>query len=65
MLVLVGQVAALPVVEVVAADAVGGLAEEVLRAALRGQVGVIARVLGHLMEKIGNLRYTSSHKTVV
>ena len=49
-LVLVSQV--LTTGKVVGLDGVGGAAEKVLRAAVRSQVGVVARVLSHLFYNI-------------
>ncbi len=53
LLVLVGQVEAVPVLPVVAPDAVDVVAEEVLHAPLGRQVRVLARVLGRLRSQAG------------
>ncbi len=47
-LLLIGQMHAAPIV--VALKSSGGRAEEVLRAALWGQVGIVARILCHLIK---------------
>ncbi len=52
LLVLVGQVETVPALVVVCPDGAGGLPPEVLHAPLRGQVGVVAGVLGGLAMKI-------------